>query len=65
MNEIRKMIKGYEKMFKSIKSENDFDNLNIRFELEKIEYEYFPVTSKYFINETINNDIYIQYHLEK
>lgn len=45
----------YRKIFNHINNENYFDNLGIRFELDKIKYEYINFTSKYCINEKVNN----------
>ena len=45
----------YRKIFNHINSENYFDNLNIRLELDKIKYEFNEITSKYYINENVNN----------
>lgn len=45
----------YRKIFNHINNENYFDNLNIRFELDKIKYEFNEITSKYYINENVNN----------
>ena len=45
----------YRKIFNHINNENYFDNLNIRLELDKIKYEFNEITSKYYINENVNN----------
>lgn len=45
----------YRKIFNHINSENYFDNLNIRLELDKIKYEFNEIISKYYINENVNN----------
>ena len=45
----------YRKIFNHINSENYFDNLNIRLELDKIKYKFNEITSKYYINENVNN----------
>ena len=51
-----KLLKDkYRKIFNHINSENYFDNLNIRLELDKIKYEFNKITSKYYINENVNN----------
>ena len=39
-------------------NENYFDNIDMRFELDKIDFEYISVITKYFIKEKINNNIY-------
>lgn len=51
-----KMLKDkYRKIFNHINSENYFNNLSMRLELDKIEYEYIETTSKYYIDEVVNN----------
>lgn len=45
----------YTKIFNHINSENYFDNLGMRFNLDNIEYEYIENTSKYYISENVNN----------
>lgn len=45
----------YRKIFNHINSENYFDNLGMRFNLDNIEYEYIENTSKYYISENVNN----------
>lgn len=51
-----KLLKDkYRKIFNHINNENYFDNLNIRLELDKIKYEFSEITSKYYINEKVNN----------
>lgn len=56
---IKQLKDKYTKIFNHINSENYFDNLNIRFELDKIKYEYIENTSKYYIDEKVNNIDYI------
>jgi hypothetical protein len=45
----------YRKIFNCINSENYFDNLNMRLELDKIDFEYNETTNKYYIDEVVNN----------
>lgn len=45
----------YRKIFNHINSENYFDNLSMYFELDKIDFEYIEATSKYYIDEVVNN----------
>lgn len=45
----------YRKIFNCINSENYFDNLSMRLELDKIDFEYNETTSKYYIDEVVNN----------
>ena len=52
---IKQLKDKYKKIFNHINSENYFDNLNIRLELDKIKYEFNEITSKYYINENVNN----------
>ena len=52
---IKQLKDKYRKIFNHINSENYFDNLNIRLELDKIKYEFNEITSKYYINENVNN----------
>lgn len=48
----------YRKIFNCINSENYFDNLSMRLELDKIDFEYIEATSKYYIDEVVNNISY-------
>ncbi len=45
----------YRKIFNHINSENYFDNLSMRLELDKIDFEYNETISKYYIDEVVNN----------
>lgn len=45
----------YKKIFEKIDNENYFDNLYIRLDIDNIKYEYIEKTSKYYIDETVNN----------
>lgn len=45
----------YRKIFNHINSENYFDNLSMRLELDKIKFEYNEFMTRYFINEKVNN----------
>lgn len=48
----------YRKIFNCINSENYFDNLSMRLELDKIDFEYNETTNKYYIDEVVNNISY-------
>ena len=48
----------YRKIFNHINSENYFDNLSMRLELDKIDFEYNETISKYYIDEVVNNISY-------
>ena len=58
MNKIKQLKNKYQMIFNHINNENYFDNLNMRFELDKIDFEYITATSQYFIKEKIDNNIY-------
>lgn len=55
MNKIKQLKNKYQMIFNHINNENYFDNLNMRFELDKIDFEYITATSQYFIKENVNN----------
>ena len=58
MNNIKQLKNKYQMIFNNINNENYFDNLNMRFELDKIDFKYISVITKYFIKKKINNNIY-------
>lgn len=55
LKQLKTLKDKYKKIFNHINNENYFDNLNIRFNLDKIEFEYNKITSKYYISEKVND----------
>lgn len=56
---IKQLKEKYIKIFKKIKDEKFYENFKDFLEFENIEFDYIPALKKYYIEEKINNDIYI------
>ena len=51
MNEVKELIKKYERIFDFLKKSKKFDNLKFELETQKIDYREIESQSKYYIND--------------